>query len=625
MLASGKPLAMISMNGSLATTALPATASIQATAEGASASLVRDIGFCLLVSAVLCVVFTRLKIPSIAAFLVAGLILGPELGGVVTDRGNIETIAELGLIFLLFVIGLELDFKKLSALGKTLIISGVLQFPLCVAFGYVVALLLRSSGWDIFSDTQVCLYAGLAIAASSTLLVVKLLQERFQMDTVAGRIAVGILVAQDIWAMVVLACQPNFQNPEVDKLGLTFLGIGLVIAVSLPVAKYVLPIVFRWIAKVPDLMLVVAIGWCFAVGTFGYHLEDIFEVIGIHVSIDVPLEMSALIAGATIAALPYAHEVVTRVGVVRDFFATLFFVGLGMRIPIPDSAQVILIALVLAFVVILSRYVVLFPILYFTGLDRRNAMVSTTRLAQISEFSLVIAYLGLGFGHITSDLVTAIIFAFVITALITPSLFGMGDSIHDRLGNLLTRLGFKAPPVGDRYDEEEEEPAIVLLGFHSVASSLIHELKRARPDLLKKTLVIDFNVRIHPAIRQAGARVKYGDISNQSVLQSLGIDQARVIICTVADSVLKGVTNRDLTRTLRRLNPDARIIMNADRTSMVKEIYDAGADYVYLARVEAALGLLPVLDAAIDGSLEAYRAELELRFGPADTRNEVLP
>ncbi|MBI2058511.1 MAG: cation:proton antiporter [Nitrospirae bacterium] len=594
---------------------------------GGPAPLVQDIGFCLILSGILCVLFTRLKIPTIAAFLVAGVLVGPEVGGFVTDKGNIETIASLGLTLLLLVIGLEMDVKKLLESGKTLILSGLLQFPLCVAFGYAVTLALRSTGWSMVSGTYVPIYVGFTVAASSTLLVVKLLQEKYQMDTVVGRVGLGILIFQDIWSIVVLAVQPNFQNPEMGTVGLTFLGIGIVLLTSILLAKYVLPTAFKWIAKTPELMLVVATGWCFGLGAFGANLEHILALIGIHLHLSVTMEMGALIAGATIAGLPYAHEVVTKVAVVRDFFVTLFFVGLGMGIPRPESIDILIWAAILGAICVLARYVVFFPLMYFTGLDRRNAFVGATKLAQISEFCLVIAYLGLGFDHLESRMVSAVIFGFVITALGTPALFVVADTLHDRLGSLLSLLGFKIPPVIHASASEEESPEVVLLGFHRVASSLLHEIKRTRPEMLKRMLVIDFNVALHAKISATGARVKYGDISNTESLHHLGIDQAQVIICTIQDDVLKGTSNTQLARNLRHLNPTAMIIVNAVTLDSVPSMYRAGANYVYLARIETATALVPAIEAGLGGqeSLESYKRGQEAARGVISSREEALP
>jgi Kef-type K+ transport system membrane component KefB len=606
----------------VSTVTLPAALAV---AGGGAESLVTDIGFCLIVAGFLSLVFARLKIPSIAAFLVAGVILGPQLGHIVTNKENIEIIAHLGLTLLLFVIGLEIDLGKLLGSGKTIVLSGLLQFPLSVAFGYAATVLLQLTGWAPLAGRYLPIYVGFTLASSSTLLVVKLMQERFQMDTVVGRVAVGVLIAQDVWSIVVLAMQPNFAKPELAVVGLTFLGIGIVTAIAVVVAKYLLPIAFRWIAKSPELMLVAAVGWCFGVGALGANLGALLSLAGVHVTMQVSTEMGALIAGASIASLPFTHHVVAKVAVVKDFFITLFFVALGMGIPRPDSVDVVLLAVVITLLMLASRYVVFFPLFYLTGLDRRGAFVSATRLAQISEFCLVIGYLGYGYGHIGLPTGSAIIFAFVIAALATPFLYEQADRLHDALGPLLERLGFRTPASGGESESGEGIPALVLLGFHRVASSLLWEIQKHRPDLLKDVLVVDFNVALHNNIAATGARVTYGDISNFEMLQELGVDRAQAIVCTIPDDVLKGTTNLKLTEGLRALNPKARLVVNAIEFASVQGMYDAGADYVYLSRVETARSVLPAVEAALAGTLAEHRKRDETAPGRFAVRSEVLP
>jgi len=593
-------------------------------AGGEVPPIVLDIGACLIVSAILCAIFVRLKIPTIAAFLVGGVAIGPIGFHVITDQGNIDAIAGLGLTLLLFVIGLEINVKKLLASGKVLIVTGLLQFPLCVGFGAAVAYGLQSTGWGGVEGTYLPLYAGFTAAASSTLLVVKLLQEKFQMDTVPGRLSIGILIFQDIWAIIVLAIQPKFANPEIGGVALTFASIIVLTIIAVLLAKFVLPTVFKWIAKLPELMLVLALGWCFGIGILGENLYPLLKLSGISLNLHVSMSMGALIAGAAIASLPYAHEVVSKVIIVRDFFVTLFFVGLGMTIPMIEKADVIYLAVLFAGISLAARYLIFFPLFYFTGLDRRNAFVTSTKLAQVSEFCLVISYLGYSYGHISAETGSAVIFAFVITALITPSLFMAGDKLHDKFGGLLSKLGFKAPE--DKKEEEEgHAPAIVFLGFHRIASSLLHEIQNNRPDMIGEVLVIDFNVALHPKIQATGAHVHYGDISNEAVLHHLGVDKAKVIISTIPDDVLKGTNNTLLTKMLRHLNPDAAIISNAVTIDSIAPMYEAGASYVMLSRIASARSVLPAIDAALGGMIAEWVQEHNAGPESYKDRQEVLP
>ena len=176
------------------------------------------------------------------------------------------------------------------------------------------------------------------------------------------------------------------------------------------------------------------------------------------------MELGALVAGTTIASFPYAHEVVAKVGNLRDFFITLFFVALGMGIPAPEGAVVIVGALLLAIVAIGLRYLLFLPLFYVTGVDQRHAVTTSTKMAQVSEFALVITYLGLGLGHISETVGSMIIFAFVITAVATPGLFSASDPLHRAFGPFLSRVGLKPRAEGGSDERDREAPRLAFLG-----------------------------------------------------------------------------------------------------------------------------------------------------------------
>ncbi len=599
-------------------------------AGGGPAPLVAGIAMCFLGAAVLALVCTVARLPSIAGFILAGLLIGPVGLGLINDRGHIETIAGLGLILLLFLIGLELDLRALLASGRTLLLTGLLQVPLSIAVGFGLFTLVGVLGLGVGDSGFGPLYLALACGFSSTLLVVKVLQSKLQMDTVDGRLCVGLLIFQDIWAIVLLALQPNLESPNVAPLLGTFIGVILVIGLAWAATRWVLPSAFRMVAKSPELVVTLALGWCFGLGTFAGNLGPWAHALGLPVEASVSMELGALVAGASIASFPYAHEVMAKVGNLRDFFITLFFVALGMSIPIPDGVTVLLVALVLATIMAALRYLVFFPLLYATGLDRRHAVTTSTKLAQVSEFALVIAYLGLSLGHIDGELVSVVIFAFVLTAILTPGLFTIADGLHRRIGPLLAMVGIhegsrKGPAPEAANDTDSDRPArVVLLGFHRLASSLLYEIDRSHRTLMSEVLVVDFNVALHDRIRECGARVVYGDISNPETLTHTGVGEAEIVVCTIPDDILKGITNLELTKQLRRIAPKAHVIVNAVRLADIEPMYEAGASYVFSWRTETALGVVPALRAALNGQLGDFIESRRAELGEDRGRVEIL-
>lgn len=595
-------------------------------AGGGLPPLVRDIGYSLLLAGVLAVLFARFRIPSIAAFLAAGMVAGPLGMGLVTDPANIDTIAQLGFVLLLFVIGLEIDLRQILGSGRTLLVGGLLQYPLTILFGMGVAYLLLwlGIGVGLLGETPfVPLYVGILIAGSSTLLVVQLFAVTFSLDTVAGRTCLGLLIFQDIWVVVVIALQPSFADPAIGPVLASLGGIALLSAVAALAAHFITRPAFAWIARAPELILVAAMAWCFIVLMVGTNLDRLFQLIaGVNPHLSVGAGMGALIAGASLASSPLSTEMVSKVGVVRDFFIVLFFVGLGMTVPSVESPEILVIAAVLAVAALAARFLIFFPLLYYSGLDRRNAMVSSIRLAQVSEFALIVAFLGVQEGHFSNDLGGAVILAFIATALITPFLFARAHDFHEAMANVLDRCGFRAPAGGG--GEIEHGASLVLLGFHRFASSLLHDLSLMHPKLAGNTLVVDFNVSLHDGIRNEGARVLYGNLANKETLLHASLDRAKVILLTIPDEMLVGTNNLKLVHAVREISPNAAIIACATRLDEIETLYEAGADYVYVPRLEAAKSLSTAIGFALNGQIRHYREDADAKTFPPHLRDEVF-
>lgn len=578
-------------------------------AAGDLPPLVLDIGLSLLAAGALAIVFARLKVPSIAAFLVAGVVVGPLVLNQVSNPASIDTIAQLGFVLLLFTIGLEIDVRQLIGRGKKYLIVGALQFPLTLVLGLLVANLLVAIGIGgaLLADPLAPLYVGVTIAASSSLLVIALFQQHFELDTQPGRIALVLLICQDIWAIVVMLLQPNLSDPAVGPILFAFVGIAILIVVAAVAARLVMPIAFRWIAKNRELTVLAALAWCFAVVAVGMNLDPIATAVGLDFHLNVGAGMAALIAGATIAAMPFATEVVAKVGLVKDFFVTLFFVGLGISIPAIESWNVPLIAVIVALLAIVARQIVFFPLLYFFGVDQRTSEVTSIRLAQISEFGLVIAFIGVQSGHISAELSSAMILAFVFTSVLTTPLYQRAYAIYERVKPALGKLGFKekeAPP-----DDDSHAGAIGILGLYREALALVHKIAAERPDLLNRIVVVDFNTALHDDLRKLGVHVAYGDVANEASLLHAGMDRAAVLLTSIPDHLLRGTNNRRLVQSLRQLNPNATILANAEDQAGVKRLHDAGADYVYVPSIEIAEILSAVLDATLGGHLNDYKTD----------------
>ncbi len=572
--------------------------------------LIRDITFSILFAWVLGLAAHFFRQPLILAYLVGGFVIGPHGIGWVKSQESISTISELGLIFMLFMIGLEIDLKKIIRAGKVILFAAGGQLTgaclLGLAFFVAIGLSLGGGKFD-------ALYLTVACALSSTVIIVKVLYEKRELDTLPGRITLGILVLQDIFAILFLAIQPSLDNLQISIVLVSVGRVGVLVATAMILSRFVLPRIFHQIARNPELVMLGALAWCFLIGEVAERL---------HLS----REMGSLVAGVSLSTFPYALDVTAKVTTLRDFFITLFFVALGMTIPIPNSSTIWL-ALIIALFTVVSRVLTTFLPLYFMKQGLRASLLPALNLAQISEFSLVIIQTGIIANHITPETSSAASFAFVILAVLSTFVIMRSDPITRWMIRLLKRIGFRDLDHGDASGDEHGEGhgtarRIVILGFFRAASALVSEIERQNKSLLDQISVVDFNPNVFRTLTARGIHVIYGDISNIDTLLHAGVGKAEIIILSVPDSLLKGANNEKLVRHVRSMNPDAKIISTADLLADVSDIYAAGADYVTVTRLTDAAELYKVIDAADQGLLEEKRAEMDNLLSE---RREVLP
>src|SRR6266404_5537124 len=427
--------------------------------------LIHDLALSIVMAWILGVAAHLARQPLILAYLVAGFVVGPSGLKWVQSQQSINTIAELGLIFMLFMIGLEIDLKKVIRAGNVILVTSAVQIFGCFALGLALFQLIRIPLGDGRFDA---VYLAAAVSLSSTVIIVKVLYDKFELDTLPGRITLGVLVAQDLIAILFLAIQPSLNDLHIDVLFLSVVRDGALLAAALLISRYTLPHLFQLIAHLPELVLVGAIAWCFAVA-------ELAEFLGLS------RVMGALIAGVSLSTFPYAVDVTAKVTSLRDFFITLFFVALGMTIPVP-TLSVLGLALILVVFTWASRFITVFPPLYAMRQGLRASLLPAINLAQISEFSLVLVQIGVQSGHTTPGVAGAASTAFVVLAVLNTFLMMRSDAATRRVIPILKRLGLRDLDR-DRADDDDEKTTtgrkqrILVLGFYRIASSFIAELE----------------------------------------------------------------------------------------------------------------------------------------------------
>ena len=559
--------------------------------------LIHDLALSIVMAWLLGVTANFIRQPLILAYLVAGFLLGPSGLKWVQSEQSINTIAELGLIFMLFMIGLEIDLKKIVQAGNVILATSAVQVLGCFVLALGLFLLIGIPLGDRRFDA---LYLAAAVALSSTVVIVKVLYEKNELDTLPGRITLGVLVVQDLFAILCLAIQPSLNDLNFDVVLISVLRVAVLLASAMLFSRYVLPHLFHLIARLPELVLVGALAWCFAVAEFADFLG-------------LSREMGALIAGVSLSTFPYALDVTAKVTSLRDFFITLFFVALGMMVPVP-TLSVLALALILVAFTLASRILTVFPPLYAMRQGLRASILPAINLAQISEFSLVLIQVGVQSGQTTPGVAGAASTAFVVLAVLEHLRDDEQRPDHAADDPHSQTVGLPRPRSNRNRARSREQgraqppnsaPRILPGG------QLVPDRVGAAPRCAVET---DTRGRFqsHRLSRVAGAGREGPLWRHRPRRHALACRRRprRNRDFERADSLLKGPATKSRPACPHGQSA-AKIIATADVLSESQTLYAAGADYVSIARLDQANELIEAVTAAEAGLLDDMRAKLE--------------
>jgi len=492
-----------------------------------------------------------LKQPLIIAYIISGIIVGPYFLGILPGIEAVQTFSEIGIALLLFIVGLHLTPKVIKEVGKISLITGLGQIFFTAVIGYFISIMLG------FAPIT-ALYIAVALTFSSTIIILKLLSDKGDLDNLYGKISIGFLLVQDFVAILALVVISSFSTGEnfFSTIGLTLLkGAGLV-AVLGPISIFLLPKLQRFFAKSQEFLFIFSIAW-------GLGTASLFYFAGLSI------EVGALIAGVLLSVSPYHLEISSRLKPLRDFFIISFFLLLGAQMAIGNVGSLIVPSIVFSLLILIGNPLIVMALMGLEGFTKKTGFFAGLTVAQIGEFSLIVVALGARVGHISNEILSLITLTSLITIGLCTYLVLYSNKIYPMLSKYLSI--FEKKRLKEKRKISKSTDA-VLFGYNRIGFGILTSLKKIK----KNYLVVDFNPGVISDLKKLGIPSVYGDVDDDSLLRELPLKNLKLAISTIPDFE----TNELLIETIKTENPKTIIIVRAHTIEDSMELYKKGADYV---------------------------------------------
>ncbi len=519
-----------------------------------------DLGLIIFVSAVLAYFARILRQPLIIAYVLAGVIVGPVGMGIITNTEEITLLSELGIVFLLFSVGLEIDFRKFRHVGFAAFTGGAVQIILMFITGFVV-------GMAFGLNMILSVYTGLLLAFSSTMIVAKILADKDELNTLHGRIMLGILLLQDIIAVVVLPILSNVDSLlSVEFVSSIILrGLGL-FAIAILLNKFFFPRILDYAAERHDILFITAVANC-------------FFFIGSSYVLGFSLAIGGFIAGLSMANFPYNIEIAGEIHALRDFFSIVFFSSLGMQLNFWVIQNSFPLFITLLLLVMLLKPAVLSLIYLFLGYGGRTSGYVGVGMGQASEFMFIIAAEMFLLGNITHEFYSLLLSIVVVSIVVTPYFSRARGIFYDffsrfHIPQIRHLIHPKSIHTLENPPDEMLEKHIILFGAHRMGEKIVQYLR----DRGEKFVVVERDPEIVKDLSRKGIYVRYGDAENDEILKKIFLTKAKLLILTIPYADVASF----VVRKAKRFNKRVRIIARAHTEIDAERLYKAGADIVII-------------------------------------------
>ncbi|MCK4997249.1 cation:proton antiporter [Candidatus Pacearchaeota archaeon] len=494
-----------------------------------------------------------LKQPLIIGYIFSGIIVSPYFLNIVKSTETISIFSQIGVTFLLFMVGISLSPKVIKDVGKVSLVTGIGQIVFTSLIGFLISNLL---GFSLIVSG----YIAVALTFSSTIIIMKLLSDKKDTEKLYGKISIGFLLVQDIFAIIFLMIISSFAS-NTGAGGFSIQSVILILAVIVGVVLasiFVLPKLSKFFAQSQEFLFLFSIGW-------GLGLAALFHYIGFS------MEVGALIAGVALSVSPFHYEISSKLRPLRDFFIILFFILLGSQMQFGNIGQLIIPAIIFSLFVLIGNPLVVMVLMGAMGYKKKVGFQAGFTVAQISEFSLILITLGYSVGHISAEILSLVTIVGLITISGSTYLITYSDKIYPHLSKYLKIFERKKLL---KTSKDFKNYNLILFGYNRIGHDLLESFKK----LNKKVLVVDYNPDTISKLTEMGIDCRYGDADDEEFLNELNLESVEMAVSTIPEFE----TNLLLVSRIKQENKDAIVIVISHSINETNQLYDLGATYVIM-------------------------------------------
>jgi Kef-type K+ transport system membrane component KefB len=523
-------------------------------------SLFFELGLVIISAALVGVVSYYLKQPLILAYIAAGILIGPFGFGLVHDIETIHIISQVGIMLMLFLVGLEMNPARLKDLGAVAFLTGVGQVVFTGMIGYLLAVVF---GFPFIE----AIYLTVALTLSSTVIAVKIIYDKRDNNALYGQVAISILLVQDVIAILALLALTGFKAGSFDFDYAHFGGIlikGLALsAIAIIIARRLLGYLYNKIATSHELLILFSLAWAFLIAL-------VSEYIGFNV------EIGAFVAGVSLASLPYTFEINAKAKVLRDFFITIFFVALGAGMMFASMGPLVTKFIILSLFVLIGNPLIVMVIMGLLGYDKRTSFFTGLSIANISEFSLILVTMGLSLGHISQEMFSMVMIIGILTMTVSSYMMTYNNQIYNRIRGVLGLFEFRGAKTRLSTKKSGMQNHVILLGCGQMGRQILDHVKEFKDEYL----VVDHDNTVIKKLIKEGVTCIFGDIEDVELLNELDLEDAEIVISTLPSIEDNLFLIKYLEKTPQGKRPIVIVTSDSGREGMT--LFNRGADYVIL-------------------------------------------